>query len=321
MKKEFMAYPLLFEPIYKNYLWGGRNLEFLGRKLPKGIVAESWELSAHPDGETKVLNGFYAGMGLAELFAMFQFDLVGENFRESTFSNRFPLLIKILDVNKALSVQVHPDDAYGMAHEHDLGKSEFWYVLKADEGAEIVYGLVAGTTKAEFEKAIADDAIERCLHRTPVKAGDIINLPAGVIHCGLGGGVMLVEVQQNSNSTYRVFDWNRVDANGVGRPLHLAKALDVIDFDAVNLSAQRFEDINNLFEAKAFTIEKICLQEGETISAGCDGSRFEIFGILRGACVVGGVAMTPIQFVLLPAQLGDCEIVASEATEILKIII
>ena len=321
MNNKFEAYPLLFEPIYKDYLWGGRNLEFLGRTLPDGIVAESWEVSAHPDGETKVLNGIYAGVGLASLFESFGFELVGDNFRESKFSDRFPLLIKILDVNKALSVQVHPDDVYGMMHENDLGKSELWYVLKADEGAEIVYGLKEGTTRASFEAAIGAGEIESCLHRTPVKAGDIVNIPAGVIHCGLGGGVVIAEVQQNSNSTYRVFDWNRVDADGKGRPLHLAKALDVIDFDAVNLSAKRFEEMDDVFEAKAFTIERVKLEAGKSVSGSCDENRFEIWGVLAGRCEVNGTEMNAIQFVLLPAIMGDYKIDAKERTELMKIII
>lgn len=321
MSTKLQAYPLLFEPVYKDYLWGGRHLEFLGRELPEGIVAESWEMSAHPDGETKVANGDYVGRGLADLFAEFEFELVGESFRESKFADRFPLLIKILDVNKPLSVQVHPDDAYGMAHENDLGKSELWYVLKADDGAEIVYGLEEGVTKESFQAAVDAGEIETCLHTVPVKVGDIINIPSGVVHCGLGHGVVIAEVQQNSNSTYRVFDWNRVDANGKSRPLHLEKAMDVIDFDAVNLSPTRFEEVNNKFEAKAFTIERVRLDAGENLRGTCDGERFEIWGLMNGECTVNDVAMKAIQFVLLPASLGDYKFVANSSVELIKITI
>ena len=321
MSTKFNAYPILFEPVYKDYLWGGRHLEFLGRDLPEGIVAESWEVSAHPDGETKVANGSYAGSGLAELFARFGFDLVGENFRESAFADRFPLLIKLLDVNKPLSVQVHPNDAYGMAHENDLGKSELWYVLQADEGAEIVYGLEEGVTKESFQAAIEAGEIEKWLHKVPVKVGDIINIPSGVVHCGLGHGVVIAEVQQNSNSTYRVFDWNRVDANGKSRPLHLKKALDVIDFEAVNLAPTRFEAVEDVFEAKAFTIERVRLADGEAVQGKCDGTRFEIWGLMDGTCEVNEVTMNAIQFVLLPASLGAYTIKANGSVELIKITI
>jgi mannose-6-phosphate isomerase len=208
-----------------------------------------------------------------------------------------------------------------MAHENDLGKSELWYVLKADDGAEIVYGLEEGVTKESFQTAVDVGEIETCLHTVPVKVGDIINIPSGVVHCGVGHGVVIAEVQQNSNSTYRVFDWNRVDANGKSRPLHLKKAMDVIDFDAVNLSPTRFEEVENKFEAKVFTIERLRLDAGENLTGTCDGERFEIWGLMNGECLVNDVAMKAIQFVLLPATLGDYKFVANSSVELIKITI
>ncbi len=222
-----LVYPLTFDPIFKDYVWGGRNLsDQLGREIPDGIVAESWEIAAHPDGSSVVNRGPLAGLSLPEVQARLGEALVGRNNQRMLELERFPLLIKLLDANRWLSVQVHPDDVYGLEHENDLGKTEMWVVLYAEPGAELIYGFKAGVTKDAFEAAIQAGDVEPWLHRVPVEVGDVIFVPAGTIHA-LGPGAIVAEIQQNSNTTYRIYDWGRP------RPIHVEQALDVLNFDLV----------------------------------------------------------------------------------------
>lgn len=221
-------YPLKFHPVYKEKIWGGDALARLfGRRLPSNKVGESWEIAAHPHGQSIVSKGPLAGTPLAELLRSSPREIMGRT--PLADDGRFPLLVKLLDCNDWLSVQVHPDDEYARTHEGDLGKQESWVVLYAAPGAQIVYGLQPGTTRAEFAAAIADNRVEQYLHKVNVKAGDVFSVPAGTVHA-LGRGVVVAEIQQNSDTVYRVYDWGRLGADGKPRELHVAKALDVIDF-------------------------------------------------------------------------------------------
>lgn len=225
-----MFYPLKFIPVYKDYLWGGRNLEKLGRTLPEGIVAESWEISAHPDGVSIIANGEFAGMTLPDLIIKLGKEIIGTKLPES-YIHQFPLLIKLIDANQKLSVQVHPDDEYARAHEGGYGKNEVWYIIAANPGAEIIYGLKPGTTRESLSEAVLEKRIGSCLQTIPVAAGDFFYIPAGLVH-GLGAGIMVAEIQQSSNLTYRLYDYDRTDAQGNKRPLHIEKALEVINFNS-----------------------------------------------------------------------------------------
>lgn len=222
-----MLYPLKFKPVFKDYIWGGRNLEKFGKRLPDGIVAESWELSCHPDGMSIVENGLHQGRSLKSLVDEYGIELFGRLNYSTGVS--FPLMVKLIDANAKLSVQVHPDDAYALEHEGEQGKNEMWYILDAKPGASLIIDVKPGVTKHSFTEAASKNKIEDCLNTIQVKAGDFINIPAGMVHA-IGEGIILAEVQQNSNTTYRIYDYNRVDAHGNTRPLHLKKALDVIDF-------------------------------------------------------------------------------------------
>ncbi|HFE65745.1 MAG TPA: mannose-6-phosphate isomerase, partial [Chloroflexi bacterium] len=226
-------YPLTFTPVLKDYIWGGRHLEALGRKLPPGIIAESWEIAAHEDGTAVVNNGRFAGKLLTEVQAELGLDLIGKKCAWAQERSKFPLLIKLLDANRPLSVQVHPDDAYALAREgNELGKTEMWVVLRAEPGAEIILGVTKGTTPELFRAGIENGRLEPYLHRIKVKKGDHICVPAGSLHA-IMSGLLIAEIQQNSNTTYRVYDWNRVGVDGRPRPLRIDKALDVINFDQV----------------------------------------------------------------------------------------
>ncbi|MEM7537539.1 MAG: type I phosphomannose isomerase catalytic subunit, partial [Chloroflexota bacterium] len=176
-------YPLAFEPIFKDYIWGGRRLETaLGRTIPDGIVAESWEIAAHANGSSTVAAGPLQGQTLGQVQEQFGVELVGTRNQAALEQGRFPLLIKLLDANRWLSVQVHPDDAYGLANENDLGKTEMWVILHAEPESKIVYGFKSGVTREAFAEALAAERCEDWLHYVPVQTGDVVFVPAGSIH-------------------------------------------------------------------------------------------------------------------------------------------
>lgn len=325
-------YPLTFDPVFRDYIWGGRNLETrLGRTLPPGIIAESWEISGHPSSPTAVNNGPLTGQILPDVLAQLGLDLVGQRSRQMLDRGKFPLLIKLLDANKPLSVQVHPNDAYANVHENgELGKTEMWYILHAEPGAHLIYGLKPGVTPQSFRQALAAGQLETCLHQLPVKAGDAVFIPSGSVHA-IMDGIVLAEIQQNSDTTYRVYDWNRVGADGRPRPLHVDKAMAVINFDQVEPGP--FEP--QLLEAGAgfrrelitaspyFNVETVSFERaGASFKGMADGSTFEIWGAMSGS-IQASWAGEPLElravgFALLPAALGQFEIRAITPATVLR---
>ncbi len=221
-------YILKLSPVFQNYLWGGQKLKALYEKDTKHMdtVAEAWVLSAHPDGTNIVENGEYAGLPFPLALERMGRGALGERAENIPF---FPIMIKFIDAKDRLSVQVHPDDAYAGRAEGSFGKSEMWVVLSADPGAEILYDFKEPCTRKEAERAIKEERFHELLNAVPVKAGDAFYIPAGTVHA-IGKGCLIAEVQQNSNITYRVYDYARRDKNGNTRPLHTEKALDVMNF-------------------------------------------------------------------------------------------
>ena len=219
---------LKLEPAYKDYVWGGERLKKeYNKNSPYEKTAESWELSCHKNGLTRISGGELDGKTLAEVIETAKsegVDLLGKRCAE--FSD-FPVLIKLIDANASLSIQVHPDDAYAREKEGGFGKTEVWYVVSADEGAELVYGWKRDVTKEELRSAIEKSELSPLLNSVPVKAGDVFFVPAGLLHA-IGKGILICEIQQNSDTTYRVYDWGRVGADGKPRELHVEKALDVL---------------------------------------------------------------------------------------------
>lgn len=216
-----MSEPLFLQSVMQEKIWGGMHLrDVFGYDIPSDHVGEYWAISAHPNGVSTVKNGRYAGQTLDVLYA---------EHRE-LFGNRqepvFPLLTKILDANDWLSVQVHPDDAYGLEHEGELGKTECWYIIAAEPGAEIIYGHNA-KSKEELRQQIESKDWENLLTKVPVKAGDFFYVPSGTMHA-IGAGIMVLETQQSSDTTYRVYDFDRKDDQGNLRELHLEKSIDVL---------------------------------------------------------------------------------------------
>ena len=321
-----IVYPLIFEPVLKDYIWGGRNLEKLGRTLPPGKTAESWEIAAHEDGTAVVTNGHFSGKLLTEIHQELGLDLIGTNNAWAQERQKFPLLIKLLDANQPLSVQVHPNDDYALKHEgNELGKTEMWVVLQADPEAAIILGVKLGTTPSNFRQGILDGNLEQYLHQVPVKAGDVVCVPAGSLHAILGG-LIIAEIQQNSNTTYRVYDWNRVGVDGKARPLHIDKALDVINFAQVEQGLCQPTVIHEgdgiiryeLCRNRYFVTERVEMEARAVFNGRCDGTTLEIWGVIAGEVAINGVELTAVRFTLLPAALGDFTVTATNKTSLLR---
>lgn len=216
--------PILLKPAFKDYLWGGTKLKDEYKKeCNLSPVAESWELSAHKDGESIIASGPYCGKTLSEYISLSGEEILGS--RGGDFKN-FPILIKFIDAAQKLSIQVHPSDEYALKNEGEYGKTEVWYVLSAEEGATLYYGVKEEITKEEFRRKIKDGTLLEALNRVSAKSGDVFFIEPGTIHA-IGSGLLICEIQQNSNTTYRVYDYNRTDKNGNLRELHIDKALDV----------------------------------------------------------------------------------------------
>lgn len=221
-------------PAFKDYLWGGTKLrDIYNKKCDYEIIAESWELSAHPDGESVVADGKYEGLTFNEYLEKAGREVLGKKYDAS---REFPLLIKLIDAKQNLSVQVHPDDEYARKYENGFGKTEMWYVIDAEEGAGLYVGFNRDVSREEIDRRIADNTIMEVLDFHPTKPGDVFFIPAGTVHA-IGEGNLICEIQQSSNSTYRLYDYDRRDKNGNPRELHLAKALDVLDY-------KKYEPIN-----------------------------------------------------------------------------
>lgn len=287
-----MFYPLKFKPIYKDYLWGGRNLLKFGKVLPEGIVAESWEVSCHPNGESVISNGPFKNMALSDYIDRFGYLAMGTDISWK-LGDRFPILVKLIDANDKLSVQVHPDTEYASRHEEDRsGKNEMWYILKAKSGAKLIYGLKEGVTKEIFEEAVEKDKIENLLNYIEVTEGDVINIPTGTIHA-IGEGIILAEVQQNSDNTYRIHDYDRIDMNGRKRPLHIQKAMDVINFTfdtdcgksrGVVIKEKNNLKVTKLIENRYFSTELYEIN-GE-VQEKADGKKFFIYLFIEGKAML-----------------------------------
>lgn len=215
--------PFKLSPAYKDYLWGGNNLKAeYGKDTTCTPLAESWELSAHPDGENIIQSGELKGMSFAEFVKKYP----KEWSKEADETTEFPILVKLIDAKKSLSIQVHPNDEYAYRVEGEQGKNEMWIILQAEPNAFLYYGFEKPVDKEEFAQRIENNTLTEILHKQPVKPGEVYYIPAGTIHA-IGEGIVLAEVQQSSNSTYRVYDFGRLGADGKPRPLHVQKALDV----------------------------------------------------------------------------------------------
>ncbi|MCB8963432.1 MAG: class I mannose-6-phosphate isomerase [Bacteroidales bacterium] len=259
-------YPLKFQTQYKERIWGGRKLEsVLHKAIPSDIsnCGESWEISAVQDSVSVVSNGFLAGNDLQELIEVYMGELVGDSIYEK-FGDEFPLLIKLIDAQDVLSIQVHPDDDTAQRVHHAYGKTEMWYVIDAEDDSYIITGFNREVTREEYLACLSNKSLKSILNIEATKPGDIFYIPSGRVHA-IGKGVLLAEIQQTSDITYRIYDWDRVDANKRPRELHTDLAIDVIDFSEAKDSKWTKPDVENrtaeLVKCNYFTVNRITLTE------------------------------------------------------------
>jgi mannose-6-phosphate isomerase len=307
-------YPLKFVPVYKDYLWGGSSLpQRFGRTAPVGVYAESWEVSVHPDGMSVVANGECKGMTLSELVSAKGHAILGS----AVEGDEFPLLIKLIDAARPLSVQVHPDNQHAQQVQGDP-KTELWYFLN-EESAQVHCGLKPGTHRDTFMAALESQSLEDVLRIVPVEKGRAVFVPGGRVH-SIDAGCLILEVQQNSNTTYRVYDWARVDADGQPRELHKDKALQVIDFadeaDPVCVPTQLSDDIRTICTCPYFVLDELTLHAPIALMA--DGQSFHVLFSEEGSFEIEYDAgqIEPVAVgtsVLIPAELGEYEIRPSVA--------
>ncbi len=304
-----MLYPLTFHPLFKERVWGGRKLaELYHKPLPLGVpIGESWEISDRPGDVSVIANGPLAGKNLHWLVERHAPELWGATQRPH---GRFPLLIKILDARETLSLQVHPPSAKA-AELGGESKTEMWYIADAAPGAKIYAGLKRGATRAEFERKIQAGTVADCLHRLSVRPGDAMFLPSGRVHA-IGAGLVIFEIQQNSDTTYRVFDWNRVGLDGKPRALHLDQSLASIDFNDFEPALIRGEptekgpaNAQTLVSNPLFKVEVCRLQNRQSMLFSASNPR--IIGLLEGRVVaadgVNSVELGKGQFCLVPSGL------------------
>ncbi|MFV0400440.1 MAG: type I phosphomannose isomerase catalytic subunit [Oscillospiraceae bacterium] len=305
--------PLLMEPAYKDYLWGGDTLvnEF-HKNTSLRPLAESWEVSCHPDGPSIVKEGQFAGMTLANVLAQHPAWL-GE---KSLSHSEFPVLIKLIDAKDNLSLQVHPDDAYARKHEGQQGKNEMWYVVEAQPGAELILGFQQKIDREKLELRIRDNTILEVVNSVPVHTGDCFEIPAGMLHA-IGAGVVIAEVQQSSNVTYRVYDYDRRGPDGKARQLHVAQALDVTDTALKAVPVPRENDLTSgglfreqLTNWKWFRANKLDCREKGSFTVTTES--FQTLTVLDGSCALtAGDRTLSLQrgdSIFLPADLGEVQL-------------
>lgn len=309
--------PLLFTPLLKSKLWGGRRLSTMfGHDESDGEpVGEAWLMSNYENSETVIRSGSFRGQTLSSLIKIYGKRLMGRNLYER-FGHRFPLLIKLIDTYRDLSVQVHPTDRVAHALNLPSGKTEMWYILDAKPKASIIMGFKEKVTPCNLEKYIADDTLCRYLNSQSVTSGDCFLIPAGLIH-SIGPGILLLEIQQSSDATFRVYDFNRRDASGQLRDLHIPQAKKALDFSLHDSSHAPYEIVDNapvlLQRTPFFTTRLYRITDDYALDLSAD--RFVAIIAIEGEGILTSGswqhALRPGDVVLLPAELHDAVVAPS----------
>lgn len=316
---------LRLQPAGMDYLWGGTRLrDEYGKKIQMTPLAETWECSVHPDGPSVVVNGEYRGKELRDVLKEHP-EWMGTKVQDG----EFPILAKFIDAKQDLSVQVHPDDDYAREHENQNGKTEMWYVIDADEGAQLIYGFKHKVTEEILRNAVKNGILDKHLQKVEVHKGDLFYVPAGTVH-GIGAGILVAEIQESSNVTYRVYDYDRVDKNGKKRELHFDKAVQVMNMEAAPDVKQKSRIVKYypgcsrelLCRCKYFEVERI--QVTKAFSFSVLEESFQVIMCMDGEGQIETMDenLKPVRFVkgrtlFLPAGLGRC-LVVGDAT-VLKI--
>lgn len=310
-----MKYPMKLIAPLKDYLWGGMRLkDEYGKETALTKVAESWELACHKDGRSVIANGAAQGQTLEAWLTATGKDALGTRAEKFSY---FPLLIKFIDAHDNLSVQVHPGDDYALRVEGEYGKTEMWYVMDAAPGAELFYGFQHEITKEEFRRRIEESTLLDVVRRVPVKKGDVFFIPAGTLHA-IGKGILICEIQQNSNTTYRIYDYGRVGTDGKPRDLHIDKALDVVRLAPATQRAASSPPIDIFSGAEVrllaacdyFTVYHLSIASKCSLTAGTDS--FHALTVLDGSLILRAetedLHIQKGESVFLPAGLGRYEL-------------
>jgi len=298
-------YPIKFENLYYERIWGGKDLEKFRNNVPEGVIGESWDIACHKNGTGKVANGELKGKGFDEVIKEYGNKFLGNSI---SIDEDFPLLIKLITAKDKLSVQVHPNDEYAKRVENDLGKTEAWYVVDAEEGASLIVG-TKDCDKETFKKAIEDGNLDKYLNKIPVKKGDFFYVQSGLVHA-ICEGILIAEIQQSSDTTYRVYDYNR------GREIHVEKALDVIDFSLKGENTQGITIKNDGYDktylclGEYFTIQKY--EVNTSVKEASDEDRFYLFTCVDGEGAIkyngGEENISMGDSIFIPASLGEYEL-------------
>lgn len=304
-------YPMKLTPPCKDYLWGGTRLKTdYGKVTDLEKVAESWELSCHKDGCSVIANGEFAGMTLPEYIEKQGKSVLGEDCKSFEY---FPILVKLIDAKQSLSVQVHPNNEYAMRVEGEYGKTEMWYIVDCNPGAELLYGFKDQISKEEFRRRIEDNTLLEVTNSVPVHKGDVFFIDAGTLHA-IGKGILIAEIQQNSNTTYRIYDFGRLGADGKPRELHIDKAVDVTRLEPPTRSCKPQGEPQQhdgycstlLASCEYFTVTRMDVENSVSLNA--DNKSFHSLLCLEGKAVVQcngqELSMTKGESIFLPAGTG-----------------
>lgn len=320
-----IAYPLKFNPIFHYRIWGGNQLKtVLGKQYQAEQIGESWEISTVKNNISIVANGKFAGKSLTDLITQYPEDLLGAKSIQQ-FGQTFPLLIKLLDTAQPLSVQVHPNDDLAKQRHNSFGKTEMWYVIDANKGATNIIGFKEGVDKDKYQKAIENQSFNGILNDVPVCAEDVFYLPAGRVHA-IGANILLAEIQQTSDVTYRIYDYDRLDKDGKKRELHTALALDAIDFSYINqpkiVYHKNQNTSNKVVECEYFNTDYLNLTQDFSLNKSTDS--FMVLICTEGkASLQANGSDTLIQkgeTVLLPACMQQC-VIKTKAAKFLSVVV
>lgn len=320
-------YPIKFKPILKDRIWGGKKLKsILGKSGKCTTCGESWELSAVQGEISVVSNGFLKGNNLEEIIEIYMGDLVGESVYEK-FGIEFPLLIKFIDATDDLSIQVHPNDKLAQERHDSYGKTEMWVVMQTEKGSKIITGFNKKVTKEEYLKHLEENTLNNILNSEEVKDGDVFFIPSGRVHA-IGAGVLLAEIQQTSDITYRIYDYDRKDATGKSRELHTDLALDAIDYNFYpqykTIYQEKLNQTVNIADCPYFTTNIIKFNASLTKDYSLIDS-FIIYICLKGKTEIvweaGKESLNMGETVLIPATIKELEIISQEESEILEVYI
>ncbi|WP_250278645.1 type I phosphomannose isomerase catalytic subunit [[Clostridium] colinum] len=298
------------QPSFKDYLWGGTKLKTMyDKNCDLDKVAESWELSTHKDGLTIIGSGEYKGQTLLSYIETYRKKVLGN---KCPLDKDIPILIKFIDAKDALSIQVHPDNDYALKNENDFGKTEMWYIIEAEPDAKLIYGFKNNISKEEFKKAIEENTLENLVNEVNVKAGDVFFITPGTMHA-IGKGIVIAEIQQRSNVTYRIYDFGRIGADGKARELHIDKALDVTKLESVENPKKQYTlnefdgyKKGNLSTCEYFNVDLLDIKT--QVNLNCDETSFHCITILDGNCIISGKDSLNIkkgESIFIPASYGN----------------